>query len=145
MTPVEALGDLVTASKEEFGEVTIEVAPANILAALRKIKGELKFERLTSVTGVDRFPAEPRYEVVYHFQSIANKARLRMKARLSGENARIESAVPVYRAADWYERETFDFFGIIFLNHPDLTRIMMPEDFEGYPLRKDFPVTGTRY
>ncbi len=133
------------ASKEEFGELTIEVAPSNIPAALRRIKGELKFERLTSVTGVDRFPAEPRYEVVYHLQSIVNKARLRVKARLSGENPQIESAVPVYRSADWYERETFDFFGIIFLNHPDLTRIMMPEGFEGHPLRKDYPVTGTRY
>jgi NADH-quinone oxidoreductase subunit C len=145
VTPLDALGNLAAGSKEEFGELTIEVAPSNIPAALRRIKGELKFERLTSVTGVDRFPAEPRYEVVYHFQSIANKARLRVKTRLSSENPQIESAVPVYRSADWYERETFDFFGIIFLNHPDLTRIMMPEGFEGHPLRKDYPVTGTRY
>jgi NADH-quinone oxidoreductase subunit C len=140
-----ALADVTTASKEEFGELTIEVAPQNILTALGRLKRDLKFERLTSVTGVDRFPAEPRFEVVYHLQSIADKCRLRLKARLSGENPQIESAVPVYRAADWYERETYDFFGITFLNHPDLRRIMMPEDWEGYPLRKDYPVTGTRY
>jgi NADH-quinone oxidoreductase subunit C len=141
----EALSGLVTASKEEFGELTVEIAPENIVDALRRLKGDLKFERLTSVTGVDRFPAEPRFEVVYHLQSIANKSRLRVKARLSGDNPQIESATGVYRGADWYERETFDFFGIVFLNHPNLTRIMMPEGWEGYPLRKDYPVTGTRY
>jgi NADH-quinone oxidoreductase subunit C len=140
-----ALADLTAASKTEFGELTIEVAPENILAALGRVKRDLKFERLTSVTGVDRFPAEPRFEVVYHLQSVANKVRLRLKVRLPGENPRIESAVPVYRSADWYERETFDLFGIVFLNHPDLRRIMMPEDWEGHPLRKDYPVTGTRY
>ncbi len=140
-----ALADLTAASKTEFGDLTIEVAPENILAALGRVKRDLKFERLTSVTGVDRFPAEPRFEVVYHLQSVANKVRLRLKVRLPGENPRIESAVPVYRSADWYERETFDLFGIVFLNHPDLRRIMMPEDWEGHPLRKDYPVTGTRY
>ncbi|MGD1072630.1 MAG: NADH-quinone oxidoreductase subunit C [Bryobacteraceae bacterium] len=140
-----ALADLATGGKFEFGEVTVEVAPENILAALNRLKHDLHFERLSTVTGVDRFPAEPRFEVVYHLQSIAGKERLRVKARLSGENPEIESAVPIYRSADWYERETFDFFGVRFLNHPNLTRIMLPEDWEGYPLRKDYPVTGTRY
>ena len=144
MTVVEALGDLVSTSKEEFGEVTIEVTPGNILAALRHLKNELKFERLTSVTGVDRFPVEPRFEIVYHLQSIANKNRLRLKVRLHGDNPQIESATAVYRSADWYERETFDLFGIQFLNHPNLRRIMMPEDWEGHPLRKDYPITGYR-
>jgi len=142
---VAALSGIVTAAKDEFGELTIEVAPASIVAALRKLKSDLNFERLTSVTGVDRYPAEPRFEVVYHLQSIAGKSRLRVKVRVSGENPQIESTVGVYRAADWYERETFDLFGIVFLNHPNLTRIMMPEGWEGYPLRKDYPVTGTRY
>jgi NADH-quinone oxidoreductase subunit C len=142
---VTALSGMVTAARDEFGELTIEVAPASILEALGKLKYDLKFERLTSVTGVDRFPAEPRFEVVYHLQSIANKSRLRVKARVPGANPQIESVCGVYRSADWYERETFDFFGIVFLNHPNLTRIMMPEGWEGYPLRKDYPVTGTRY
>ncbi len=140
-----ALAGVTVASSDAFKELTIEVAPANILTALKLVKNELKFERLTSVTGVDRFPAEPRFEVVYHLQSIANKCRLRLKARLPGSDPHIESAVHVYRSADWYERETYDFFGIVFLNHPDLRRIMLPEDWEGHPLRKDYPITGTRY
>jgi NADH-quinone oxidoreductase subunit C len=140
-----ALADIATAGKLEFGELTIEVAPANILEALRRAKTALGFTRLSTVTGVDRFPAEPRYEVVYHLQTIGNKERLRLKARVHSDNPEIESGCPVYRSANWYEREVFDFFGIRFLKHPDLKRIMLPEEFEGYPLRKDFPVTGMRY
>ena len=140
-----AFEDIATAARFEFGELTIEVAPENILTALGRLKRDLKFERLSTVTGVDRFPAEPRFEVVYHLQAITRKQRIRIKARLSGERPEIESATGIYRAADWYERETFDLFGIIFLNHPELRRIMMPDDWEGYPLRKDYPITGTRY
>jgi NADH-quinone oxidoreductase subunit C len=136
---------IATTGKFAFGELTIEVAPGKILSALGLAKYELKFERLTSVTGVDRYPAEPRFEIVYHLQSIANKQRLRVKTRLSGENPEIDSAFSVYRSANWYERETFDLFGVKFRNHPDLTRIMMPDDWVGHPLRKDYPVTGTRY
>lgn len=128
-----------------FAELTIEVAPASILEALRLAKHELNFERLSTVTGVDRYPAEPRFEIVYHLQSIAKKQRARLKARVPGENPEIESAFAVYRSANWYEREVFDLFGIRFLNHPDMTRIMMPDDWVGHPLRKDYPVTGTRY
>jgi NADH-quinone oxidoreductase subunit C len=128
-----------------FAELTVEVAPANILESLRLAKHELNFERLSTVTGVDRYPAEPRFEIVYHLQSIAKKQRLRLKARVPGENPEIESGFAVYRSANWYEREVFDLFGVRFLNHPDLTRIMMPDDWSGHPLRKDFPVTGTRY
>jgi NADH-quinone oxidoreductase subunit C len=139
------LEDIATASQFEFNEQTIEVAPENIVPALRRLKQDHKFERLTSVTAVDRFPAEPRFEVVYHLQSVANKERLRIKARLSSASPEIDSATPVYRSADWYERETFDLFGIVFRNHPNLTRIMMPDEWEGHPLRKDYPVTGPRY
>ena len=140
-----ALDGMATTGKFAFGELTIEIEPARILDALRLLKHELRFERLTSVTGVDRFPVEPRFEVVYHLQSVARNQRLRLKVRLPGDSPEIESAVPVYRGANWYERETFDLFGVRFLNHPDLTRIMMPEDWPGHPLRKDYPITGTRY
>lgn len=140
-----ALQDLAYTGKYEFDELTLEVTPENLLYALRRAKQELGFERLSTVTGVDRFPAEPRFEVVYHLQSISKNARLRLKVRLRGEKPQLESATGVYRSANWYERETFDLFGIVFLNHPNLTRIMMPEDWEGYPLRKDYPVTGPRY
>lgn len=139
------LSEFALSTKITLGETTVEVAKANIVAAARTAKDELKFERLSTVTAVDRYPAEPRFEVVYHLQSVSTKQRLRLKARLSGANPEIESVVPVYRSADWFERETFDLFGIRFLNHPDLRRIMMPEDWEGFPLRKDYPVTGYRY
>jgi NADH-quinone oxidoreductase subunit C len=141
----KALADLALAASDAFHEVTIEVAPANIAEVLRRLKHELQYERLTSVTGVDRYPVEPRFEIVYHLQSIARNERLRIKARVSGENPEIPTACGVYRSADWYERETFDLFGVRFTGHPNLTRIVMPEDWEGHPLRKDYPVTGTRY
>jgi NADH-quinone oxidoreductase subunit C len=140
-----ALDDFATTAKLTFGELTVEIAPEKIVDAVRRAKEQLKFERLATVTGVDRYPAEPRFEVVYHLQSIAGKQRLRLKARLSSGNPEIESVVPVYRAANWYEREVFDLYGVRFLHHPNLTRILMPDDWEGHPLRKDYPVTGTRY
>lgn len=140
-----ALDDVATTAKFEFNELTIEVDPANIVEALRRAKNDLKFERLSTVTGVDRYPAEPRFEVVYHLQSIERKQRLRLKARVPGMNPVIESACAVYRSANWYERETFDLYGVKFLHHPNLTRIMLPDDWDGHPLRKDAAVTGTRY
>jgi NADH-quinone oxidoreductase subunit C len=139
-----AFENLVTAAKSEFGELTIEVAPADILEALQRAR-DLNFEQLTTVTGVDRYPSEPRFEIVYHLHSFSKKLRLRLKARVGGEKPEIESSCAVYRSGNWYEREVFDFYGVTFLNHPDLRRIMLPDDWEGYPLRKDYPVTGTRY
>jgi NADH-quinone oxidoreductase subunit C len=139
------LDDVAVTAKFDFNELTVEVAPANIVEALRRVKYQLNFERLSTVTAVDRYPAEPRFEIVYHLQSIAGKQRLRLKSRVSGENPEIESAFAVYRSANWYEREVFDLFGVRFLNHPDLTRIMLPDDWVGHPLRKDVSVTGTRY
>ncbi len=82
--------------------------------------------------------------MVYHLHSIERKQRVRLKCRLAGDDPEIESVTSVWRAANWYEREVFDLFGIRFRNHPDLRRIMMPDDWEGHPLRKDYPVTGTR-
>ena len=110
-----AFDDLAATAKFELGELTVKSRPTSILEALRRAKDQLQFERLSTVTGVDRYPAEPRFEVVYHLQSVAGKQRLRVKARLSGQNPEIESAAGVYRSANWYERETFDLFGIRFL------------------------------
>jgi NADH-quinone oxidoreductase subunit C len=140
-----ALDDVAVTAKFEFNELTVEVAPANILEALGRVKRQLNFERLSTVTGVDHYPAEPRFEIVYHLQAIAGKRWLRLKVRVSGDDPEIESAFAVYRSANWYEREVFDLFGVRFLNHPNLTRIMLPDDWVGHPLRKDVPVTGTRY
>jgi NADH-quinone oxidoreductase subunit C len=108
------------------------------------LKAQAGFERLSTVTAVDRFPAEPRFEVIYHLHSVARNQRLRLKCLLPGQNPEIDSATAVWRAAGWYEREAFDLFGIRFRNHPDLRRILMPDDWEGHPLRKDYPIEGPR-
>ena len=134
----------LTDGKVDRGEITLIVPAGHIVAAGEILKAQQKYIRLSTVTGVDWYPAEPRFEVVYHLHSIARNVRLRVKCKLPGANPEIDSLTGVWRSANWYERETFDLFGIRFRNHPDLTRIMMPEDWEGHPLRKDYPVTGTR-
>lgn len=123
---------------------TVIVEAAQIVEVCRSLKDQ-GFERLATVTAVDRHPAEPRFEVVYHLHSIARNERLRLKCRLSSAAAEIDSVVSVWRSANWYEREVFDLFGIVFRGHPDLRRIMMPEDWDGHPLRKDYPIDGGRY
>jgi len=134
----------VATGKLDRGELTLEIAPAKIASVCGFLKYDLKFVRLSSVTAVDRFPNEPRFEVVYHLHSVERNQRVRLKCRLPDIDPVIESVTSVWRGANWYEREVFDLFGIRFLNHPDLRRIMLPEGWEGHPLRKDYPVTGSR-
>jgi len=134
----------ITDGHDEHGELTIFIAPPAIVDVCRFLKDEQKFIRLSGITGVDWWPDEPRFEVVYLLHSLSENQRLRLKCRVR-ENEEIESVTSVWRAANWYERETFDFFGVRFKNHPDLTRIMMPADWEGHPLRKDYPVHGHKY
>jgi len=142
---VEAFdSDAVRNGKLEFGELTLEIAAAKIASVCGFLKYDQKFIRVSTVTAIDRYPAEPRFEVVYHLHSIERNERIRLKARISGSEPVIESVTSVWRGANWYEREVFDLFGIRFSGHPDLRRIMMPDDWEGYPLRKDYPITGTR-
>jgi len=144
-TAVEAFdARAVTGGKYDRGELTLEIAPANIASVCGFLKHDQGFVRLSSLTAVDWYPAEPRFEVLYHLHSIAPLRRVRLKCRLASEDPAIESVTGVWRGANWYEREVFDLFGIRFLNHPDLRRIMMPETWEGHPLRKDYPVTGSR-
>ncbi len=102
------------------------------------------FNFLSDVTCVDWYPSEPRFEVVYHLLSIPQKDRVRLKVRISGDDPSIESVTAVWPAANFFEREVFDLFGVRFQGHPYLRRILMPEDWEGYPLRKDYPVEGYR-
>jgi NADH-quinone oxidoreductase subunit C len=142
---VEAFdADAVQGGRFDRGEVTIEIAPARIASICGYLKYDQKFVRLSSVTAVDRYPAEPRFEVVYHLHSLERNLRVRLKCRLPGGDPAIESVASVWGAANWYEREVFDLFGIRFTGHPDLRRIMLPDDWEGHPLRKDYPVTGSR-
>ena len=134
----------LTGGNFDRGELSLEIAPEKIASVCGFLKYDQKFVRLSSVTAVDRYPAEPRFEVVYHLYSVERNEWLRLKCRISGAEPSIESVTSIWRGANWYERELFDLFGIQFRNHPDLRRIMMPDGWEGYPLRKDYPVTGPR-
>lgn len=134
----------VLGGKFDRGELSLEISPAGIVRVCRFLKDDLRFVRLSTVTAVDWYPAEPRFEVVYHLHSLDRNERLRLKCRLPGSAPEIDSVTCVWQGANWYERETFDLFGVRFRNHPDLRRIMLPEDWEGHPLRKDAPVTGSR-
>jgi len=136
--------DAVTGGNFDHSELTLEIAAAKIGSICGFLKYDQGFVRLSTVTAVDRYPAEPRFEMVYHLHSVERKQRVRLKCRLSGTDAAIDSVTSVWRGANWYEREVFDLFGIQFRNHPNLKRILMPDDWEGYPLRKDYPVTGWR-
>ena len=137
-------GDALRGGKFELGELTLDIAPQKIVSVCGFLKYDQQFVRLSSVTAVDWYPTEPRFEVVYHLHSVERKQRLRLKCRLHGAAAEIESVTGVWRSANWYEREVWDLFGIRFNGHPNLKRIMMPDDWEGHPLRKDYPVTGPR-
>lgn len=141
----EKFPDAVEEVKEALGELTIFLAPAKIAGVCRFLKDEQQFNRIDAVTAVDWHPAEPRFEVVYHVHSVPLNQRVRLKCRISGSQPEIDSVTPVWRGANWYEREIYDMFGISFRNHPNLKRILMPLDWEGFPLRKDYPVHGYKY
>ena len=139
------LPEAITGGHAEHGEPTLFISPAWIAKACRYLKDEQRFIRLSAITAVDWHPADPRFEVVYLLHSLDQNARLRLKCRVSETACEIDSVTGVWRAADWYEREVFDMFGIVFRNHPDLRRILMPVDWDGNPLRKDYPVHGHKY
>jgi len=134
-----ALGDSVLERVEFRGEVTLSVSAEHLLGALREAQAA-GFIFLTDLTAIDRHPAEPRFEVVYLLTAPDARARLRVKVQVSGTDPRVPSATAVWPGANWLEREGFDLFGIRFDGHPDLRRILMPDEWEGHPLRKDFPL-----
>jgi len=138
--------DAISEILEFRGETTV-VVPRNLLrdAAFHcRDDKALQFNLLSDATCLDRYPLEPRFEVHYQLVSIPNRKRVSLKVRLSGDDPVIDSLVPVWPGANWLEREIFDLFGIRFTDHPDLRRILLPEDWEGSPLRKDYPVEGYR-
>jgi NADH-quinone oxidoreductase subunit C len=110
------------------------------LARVLRDDPALSFDLLADLTVVDFWPREPRFEVVYVLVSIAHRLRMRLKVRLAGSDARLETVTGIWPGANWLEREAWDLFGIVFDGHPDPRRLLMPEDWEGYPLRKDYPV-----
>ena len=131
----------------EFRGETTVVVPRNLLRAVAercRADSKLQFNLLTDATCVDRYPVEPRFELSYHLVSIPRRDRVRVQVKLSGQEPVVDSLVPDCPGANWLEREIFDLFGIRFNGHPDLRRILLPEDWEGYPLRRDFPVEGYR-
>jgi NADH-quinone oxidoreductase subunit C len=137
---------LVQSAKFDRGELTIYVNRADIRQAceILRASAETKFNFLCDITCVDVFPSEPRFEVIYHLLSHSRKERVRLIAPVAGGDPSIESLMGVWPAANFFEREVFDLFGVRFVGHPNLRRIMMPEDWEGHPLRKDYPVEGYR-
>jgi len=123
------------------------VLPRNrLLSACEFLKNdpELKFDFLSDITPVDRFPIEPRFEVNYHLVSLSRRERLRLKVRVTTKDPAVPTVTGVWPTANWHEREAWDLMGVRFEGHPNLTRILMPDDWEGHPHRKDYPVEGYR-
>ena len=140
---VVALKDLAIDAKYDRAELTITVARENLIAAARAVQAA-GYNFLEDVTAVDWYPSEPRFQITYHILSHGLKARLRLVVRLDSGDASVDTITTVWPSANFYEREVFDLFGVHFGGHPNLRRIMMPEDWQGHPLRKDYPVEGYR-
>jgi NADH-quinone oxidoreductase subunit C len=138
-----ALPDALLDAKFDRGELTLKIARDNIRAAATLVK-KAGYNFLEDVTCVDYYPVEPRFQVIYHILSHSLKARVRLAVPVESMDPEIDSITPVWPSADFYEREVFDLFGIRFAGHPNLRRIMMPDEWEGNPLRKDYPVEGYR-
>ena len=124
--------------------ICLDRAAVREACALLRDDPECAFNFLSDITCVDWHPSEPRFEVIYHLLSMSKKERVRLKVRLEDSSPAVDSITSVWPAANFFEREVFDLFGIRFLGHPYLRRLLMPEDWEGHPLRKDYPVEGYR-
>ncbi|MBB4113933.1 NADH-quinone oxidoreductase subunit C [Rhizobium sp. BK226] len=139
----EARGNLVAASQTKYGELTVTTTGENVVALLTFLRDDAKcgFVNLIDICGVDWPQRELRFDVVYHLLSPKKNLRIRVKVA-TDEDTPVPSACAVYPGADWFERETWDMYGVLFTGHPDLRRILTDYGFEGHPLRKDFPTTG---
>jgi len=138
----------VLATSTYAGQVSVSVKPEKIAEICRFLHDEpsIRMDHLADLTAVDfsAYPGDkgPRFEVVYNMISIVHRHRIRLKARVPEADPRIDTVTPVWNTANWHERETYDLMGIIFNGHPDLRRILLPEDWEGHPLRKEYPLKG---
>lgn len=139
---VETLKQRFNADTYEFrDELSLIVLPEQILALALALRDEYQFEMMVELSAVDYFPAqEPRFHVVYRFRSLKHDLIVGVRVPLNGNAPTLPSIIQVFPNANWYERELWDMFGIRIDNHPDLRRILMPEDWEGHPLRKDYPL-----
>jgi NADH-quinone oxidoreductase subunit C len=137
-----AFGERIVETHQHVGDATVVIprdAAPEIFQALRD-RPEFGFDMLIDVTAADYLGQSPRFEVVSHLYSLPNNHRLRVKIRVSEDDAWVHSLVPLWKSANWVERECWDLLGIRFVGHPDLRRILMYEQFVGHPLRKDYPV-----
>jgi NADH-quinone oxidoreductase subunit C len=138
-----ALGDLAARSTtSQEGTLVLEIAAQEAHDAIAKLRDACGFETCTFVTAVDRFPAEPRFEVLWQLHSVANDERVRLRARVNGADPKVPTIVDLYPGAAFSERECFDMFGVVFEGHRGLKRLLMPEGYDHFPLRKDFPHQG---
>ncbi|WP_457590041.1 NADH-quinone oxidoreductase subunit C [Jiella marina] len=139
----EVLGERLGSSEFRFGELTLVVSPEDIVKVMTVLRDDpqTQFVNLIDICGVDYPAREKRFEVVYHLLSPRQNQRIRVKVR-TAEDDPVPSVAGVFPAADWFEREAYDFYGILFTGHPDLRRILTDYGFEGHPMRKDFPLTG---
>ncbi len=135
-------GDAIEAIETFRGETTVVVTADKVVEVLKHLRETpaLNFRWLADVTAYDDYPEEPRFKVCYQIRNLMEPLNLRVKAAVGGETPTLASCTSVYPAAGWQERELFDMFGITFTGHPDLRRILMPSDWEGHPLRKDYPL-----
>jgi NADH-quinone oxidoreductase subunit C len=140
----EALPDAIQSIGTFRDETWIVVARERLLDVCKFLKEdpELAFDFLSFVCGVDYYPSQPRFEVVYQLYSTKHHHRFRVKTKVPEDDPKVPSVVTIWPTADWHERETYDLFGIEFQGHPDLRRILLPADWVGHPLRKDYPLRG---
>ena len=138
-----ALGPFALTTKSAYGELTVDVPRPDIVAALTRLRDDpaLQFEQLIDLCGVDYPQRGERFDVVYHLLSPRKNLRLRLKLT-TDEATPVPSVCSIFPAANWYEREAYDMFGILFADHPDLRRLLTDYGFQGFPLRKDFPLSG---
>jgi len=127
---------------EYANEQTVLLKKDSLVAAATYLRDEQGFNFLVDLAGIDRFTEEDRFEIFYNIVSTKGRKRIRLKVRVDEEDLKVDSLVPVWKSANWNEREVFDMLGIRFEGHPDLRRMYMPEDFEHFPLRKEFPNLG---
>lgn len=139
----DKLGTALTGFSVSYGELTLETAAKDIVDVAKFLRDDpnCRFISIIDICGVDYPDREARFDVVYHFLSPAENARIRVRLR-TDEDTPVPSITGVYAGADWFEREAYDMYGILFSQHPDLRRILTDYGFDGYPLRKDFPLTG---
>jgi NADH-quinone oxidoreductase subunit C len=144
ITAIQAtLPDALLDAKFDRNELTLKIARQDIRAAAALVQ-KAGYNFLEDVTCVDYYPVEPRFEIIYHILSHSLKARVRLAVPVDSLDLDVDSITPIWPSADFYEREVFDLFGIRFAGHPNLRRIMLPDEWQGHPLRKDYPVEGYR-